>query len=399
MSGVGLFTLASLACGLSNSEGQLIAARAVQGLGAAILSPSALSIISTTFQEGSERNKALGVWGAMGGGGAAVGVLMGGVLTKWLGWEWIFFVNVPVGAAVLLLTRSIVRESRSNAATRHFDAAGAVLITSALVLLVFALTRANTVGWGAAQTLLILAGSAVLHAAFLAVELRSKAPLVPLGIFRRLRTLSGANVVGFLLGGLTFAMFFMLSLYMQQVLGLSALQTGVGYLAVALTAVASSGVAQAFVTKIGVKPTMTFGVALMGLGNLWFTQVSAGGSYAVDLLPGFLAIGVGIGFSFVPMSIAALAGVEAEEAGLASGLINTSQQIGGALGVALFSTVATSRTDHLRAGGESLRSALAGGFSVAFWVAVGFAAAALLATLLMIHREELAAVPTAAEVG
>jgi EmrB/QacA subfamily drug resistance transporter len=396
MFGVALFTLASLACGLSNSEGTLIAARAVQGLGAAILSPSALSIISTTFDEGADRNKALGIWGAMGGSGAAVGVLAGGVLTKWLGWEWIFFVNVPVGAAVLLLTRTVVRESRAETARRNFDAAGAVLITSALVLLVFALTRADDVGWASAQTLLILAASALLQVAFIAVELRSKAPLVPLGIFLRLRTLTGANVVGFLLGGLTFAMFFMLSLYMQQVLGLSALQTGAGYLAVALTAIASSGVAQALVTRIGVKPAMTFGIALMALGNVWFTQVSADGSYVVDLLPGFFAIGVGLGFSFVPMSIAALAGVAPHEAGLASGLINTSQQIGGALGVAVFSTVSTTRTSHLTKSGESLPSALTGGFSLAFWVAVGFAVAGLVATLTMIRREELAAVPAEA---
>ena len=253
----------------------------------------------------------------MGGSGAAVGVLTGGVLTKWLGWEWIFFVNVPVGATALMLTRAVVRESRAETPAAPFDAAGAVLITSGLVLLVFALTRADNVGWASAETLSILAGSAVLHAAFLAVELRSKAPLVPLGIFVRLRTLTGANVVGFLLGGLTFAMFFMLSLYMQQVLGLSALQTGAGYLAVALTAIASAGVAQALVTRIGVKPAMAFGLLLMALGNVWFTQVSAGGSYAVDLLPGFFAIGVGLGFSFVPVSIAALAGVEAHEAGLA----------------------------------------------------------------------------------
>jgi EmrB/QacA subfamily drug resistance transporter len=399
MFGVALFTLASLACGLSNSEGTLIAARAVQGLGAAILSPSALSIISTTFDEGAERNKALGVWGAMGGSGAAVGVLAGGVLTKWLGWEWIFFVNVPVGAVVLLLTRSVVRESRSDAAQRHFDAAGAVLITSSLVLLVFALTRADDVGWASTETLLILGASALLLAAFLAVELRSKAPLVPLGIFARLRTLTGANVVGFLLGGLTFAMFFMLSLYMQQVLGLSALQTGAGYLAVALTAIVSAGVAQAFVTRIGVKPAMTFGVLLMTLGNLWFTQVSADGSYAVDLLPGFFAIGVGLGFSFVPMSIAALAGVAPHEAGLASGLINTTQQIGGALGVAIFSTVSTTRTSHLTKAGDSISSALTGGFSLAFWVAVGFGVAGLVATLTMIHREELAAPAEAPGLG
>jgi EmrB/QacA subfamily drug resistance transporter len=391
MIGVALFTTASLLCGLSTSEGMLIGARAVQGLGAAILSPSALSIITTTFEEGAERNKALGIWGAMGGSGAAVGVLLGGVLTKWLGWEWIFFVNVPVGATVLALTRSVVRESRAGHAARHFDAAGAVLITSALSLLVYALTQANRNGWASARTIGVLAASAALHVAFLSVEHRSQAPLVPLGIFRRLRTLTGANVVSFLVGGLTFAMFFMLSLYMQQVLGLSALQTGAGYLAVALTAIASSGAAQALVTKIGgVKPVMTAGVILMGLGNLWFTQVSPDGSYAVDLLPGFFAIGVGIGFAFVPMSIAALAGVAPHEAGLASGLFNTSQQIGGALGVAVFSSVATTRTAHLAAQGDSQSAALTSGFALAFWVAVGFAALALLATLTMIHQDEIA---------
>jgi EmrB/QacA subfamily drug resistance transporter len=396
MVGVALFAAASLACGLSNSEGMLIAARAVQGLGAAILSPAALSIISTTFAEGSERNKALGIWGAMGGSGAAVGVLMGGVLTKWLGWEWIFFVNIPVGVAVLLLVRSVVRESRSEHAARQYDALGAVLITSALVLLVYALTRANVNGWGSAETIGVLAVSAVLHIAFVVVELRSKAPLVPLGIFARLRTLTGANVVAFLLGGLTFAMFFMLSLYMQQVLGMSALQAGAGYLAVALTAIVSAGVAQATVTKIGVKPAMIFGLALMTLGNVWFTQVSPDGSYPVDLLPGFFAIGIGLGFSFVPVSIAALAGVAPQEAGLASGLFNTSQQIGGALGVALFSTVSTNRTQHLLAEGQSRAQALTSGFALSFWVAVGFGVAALLAALLMVHGEELATVPAEA---
>jgi EmrB/QacA subfamily drug resistance transporter len=390
MGGLALFTVASLVCGLSTSEGMLIAARAVQGLGAAILSPAALSIITTTFEEGSERNKALGIWGAMGGTGAAFGVLMGGILTKALGWEWIFFVNVPIGIFAFAFTRSVVRESRAGHAGRQFDAAGAVLITSALSLLVYALTQANRVGWTSARTIGILVASAVLHAAFIAVEHRSRDPLVPLGIFARLRTLTGANVVSFLVGGLTFAMFFMLSLYMQQVLGLSALQTGTGYLAVALTAIASSGVAQALVTRAGVKPVLIVGVILMGLGNVWFTQVSADGSYWVDLLPGFFAIGVGLGFSFVPLSIAALAGVEPQEAGLASGLFNTSQQIGGALGVAIFSTVSTDRASTLLKEGESQAAALTGGFTLAFWVAVGFAAAALLATLLMIHREELA---------
>jgi EmrB/QacA subfamily drug resistance transporter len=388
MSGVALFTAASLLCGLSTSEGMLIGARAVQGLGAAILSPSALSIITTTFQEGSERNKALGIWGAMGGSGAAVGVLMGGVLTKWLGWEWIFFVNVPIGAGVLLVTRSIVRESRVDAKERHFDALGAAVITSALVLLVYALTQANTNGWSSAKTIGVLAVSAVLHALFVVIEHRSQAPLVPLGIFRRLRTLTGANVVTFFLGGLTFAMFFMLSLYMQQVLDLSALQSGVGYLPVALTSVVAAGIAQATVTKTGVKPALIFGLVMMALGNLWFTQVSADGSYAVDLLPGFFAIGIGLGFSFVPVSIAALAGVTQHEAGLASGLFNTSQQIGGALGVAVLSTIATRRS-----GGSFMPDDLTRGFSTAFWVAVAFAIVALIATLTMIHREEIEAVP------
>jgi MFS family permease len=328
----------------------------------------------------------------MGGSGAAVGVLLGGILTKALGWEWIFFVNVPVGALVLATTRSIIEESRAGAATRHFDALGAVLITSALSLLVFALTQANRVGWGSAQTIGILIASAALHVAFIAVEHRSQAPLVPLGIFSRLRTLTGANVVSFFVGALTFAMFFMLSLYMQQVLGLSALQTGAGYLAVALTAIGSAGAAQALVTKVGVKPVMIVGVTLMGLGNLWFTQVSPDGSYAVDLLAGFFAIGIGLGFSFVPLSIAALAGVVPHEAGLASGLFNTSQQIGGALGVAVFSTVATNRTSDLLKQGDSQAVALTSGFSLAFWVAVGFAAIALVATLTMIHREELGTV-------
>jgi EmrB/QacA subfamily drug resistance transporter len=398
MAGVALFTVASLLCGLSTSEGMLIAARAVQGLGAAILSPSALSIITTTFDEGAERNKALGIWGAMGGSGAAVGVLMGGILTKALGWEWIFFVNVPIGVAALALTRSVVRESRVESTERRFDVAGAVLITSALSLLVYALTQANRVGWTSARTIAILVVSAVLHVAFLAVEHRSRAPLVPLGIFARLRTLTGANVVSFLVGGLTFAMFFMLSLYMQQVLGLSALQTGAGYLAVALTAIVSAGVAQALVTRASVKPVLIVGVVLMGLGNIWFTQVSADGSYFVDLLPGFFAIGVGLGFSFVPLSIAALAGVAPREAGLASGLFNTSQQIGGALGVAVFSTVSTNRAATLLKEGESQAAAHTSGFTVAFWVAVGFAVAALIATLLMIHREELG-VPAAEATG
>jgi EmrB/QacA subfamily drug resistance transporter len=317
-----------------------------------------------------------------------LGPVVGGLILEHLHWSWIFFVYVPIGIGVLLVTRSIVRESRVEAKERHFDALGAALITSSLVLLVYALTQANSNGWSSAETIGVLAASAVLMVLFLVTEHRSKAPLIPLGIFRRLQTLTGANIVTFFLGALTFAMFFMLSLYMQQVLGLSALQTGVGYLAVALTAVVSAGVAQAGVTKIGVKPALLFGLAMMALGNLWFTQVSPDGSYAVDLLPGFFAIGIGLGFSFVPVSIAALAGVTQHEAGLASGLFNTSQQIGGALGVAILSTVATRRS-----GGSFSPDALTRGFSTAFWVAVAFAIVAIVATLTMIHPKEIEAAP------
>jgi EmrB/QacA subfamily drug resistance transporter len=392
LAGLALFTVASLLCGLATTDEMLIATRALQGFGAAIISPAALSIVSVTFDEGAERNKALGIWGAVGGSGAAVGVLLGGVLTKWLGWEWIFFVNVPVGVAVFFLIPFAIRESRVEVALRRFDVAGAVLITTSLVLLVFALTRADDIGWSSGETIGILLGSAALLIAFLAVELRSKAPLVPLGIFRRLRTLSGANVVGLLASALMFAMFYMLSLYMQQVLGFSALQAGAGYLSVALTAVVTAGVAQALVTRIGVKPALAGGVILLSAGNLWFTQVSPDGSYPVDLLPGFFMIGVGIGFTFVPMSIAALVGVRNHEAGLASGLINTSQQIGGALGVAVLATVSTARSTRLVREGESNAVALTSGFGLAFWVAFAFGIAALAATLLMIRREELAAV-------
>ena len=393
--GVVLFTLASLWCGLSSSEWMLIVARAVQGSGAAIISPAALSIITTTFREGSERNKALGIWGAMGGGGAAAGVLLGGILTTYLGWEWIFFVNVPIGAFVVAFTPAIVRESRVATHTQY-DAAGAITVTAGLMVLVFALVKAPDYSWTSGRTILLFAASAVLLALFVAIELRAREPLVPLGIFARLRTLTGANVVGFLLGSIVFAMFFILSLYMQQVLGFSALRAGLGYLAVALTAIVSAGVAQALVTRIGVKPALAFGLVALLAGNLWFTQVSVDGSYAVDLLPGFFAIGIGLGFSFVPVSIAALAGVSYAEAGLASGLINTTQQIGGALGLAVLWTVASSHSTSLLERGTSTPDALTSGFSWAFWVAVGFAVAGLVATLVMIRREELATVEAGA---
>ena len=390
MVGLASFALFSLLAGLATSPAMLIVARLLQGAAGAVLSPSVFSIASVLFREGSERNKALGILGAIAGSGAAIGVLLGGVLTEYVGWEWIFFVNVPIGLAALLLVPVFVAESRADGLARHFDTAGAVTVTGSLMLLVYGLTQTTNAGWGSAQTIGVLIGSAVLMAAFVAVELRSRSPLVPLGFFRR-RTPTGANIIGLGLGTMVFGMFFLLSLYMQQVLGFSAMKTGVGYLAVALTAVVASGVSQALVTKIGVKPVLSGGMLLLGGGLAYFTQVSVGGSYLADLLPGFLLIGVGLGFAFVPVSIAALAGIGGREAGLASGLINTTQQVGGALGLAILATVSTTRTEHLLADGDGRASALTSGFALAFWVGVAFAAVSLVATLVALRRRDLAA--------
>jgi EmrB/QacA subfamily drug resistance transporter len=395
MAGLALFALFSLLCGLSTSSGMLIAMRALQGAAGAILSPSVFSITTVTFAEGAERNKALGILGAIAGSGAAIGVLLGGVLTEYAGWEWIFFVNVPIGVVALFLVPLVVRESRITDLERHFDVAGAATITAGLMLFVYGLTRAPTVGWSSAETIGSFIGCVVLLAAAVMIELRSRSPLVPLSIFRR-RTLTGANIVGFILGTMVFGMFFLLSLYMQNVLGFSALQTGVGYLAVALTAVVASGVAQALVTKTGVKPALTAGMLLLAGGLAYFTQISVDGSYFGDLFVGFVLVGVGLGFSFVPVSIAALAGATSKEAGLASGLINTSQQIGGALGLAILATVSTTRTSNLLDEGVSQPSALTQGFQLAFWVGVGFALAAVAATLLTLKRDDLRLEPQTA---
>jgi EmrB/QacA subfamily drug resistance transporter len=398
MLGLALFAGFSLLCGFSTSGGMLIAARALQGVAGAILSPSVFSIVTVTFEEGSERNKALGILGAIAGSGAAIGVLLGGVLTEYAGWEWIFYINAPIAVIAFLLTRRFVRESRLDVAQRRFDAAGAITITLGLMLLVYGLTQAPSKGWGSAQTIGALIGFVVLMGLTLLIESRSKWPLVDLKFFRK-RTPTAANIVGFGLGTMMFGMFFLLSLYMQQVLGYSALKTGVGYLAVALSAIVSSGVAQALVTRAGVKPVLVTGLGLVGGGLIYFTQISVNGSYVSDLLPGFLLLGIGLGFSFVPISIAALSGIEPREAGLASGLINTSQQIGGALGVAILTTVATTRTENLISEGTPQPNALTDGFSLAFWVAAGFAAISIIATLVAIKRSDLQAAPAGAPVG
>ena len=393
--GVVVFTVASLLAGLAWSEASLIGARALQGLGAAIITPAALSILSVTFAEGRDRNIALGVWGAVGGFGAAAGVLLGGILTDALSWEWIFFVNVPVGIAAFALAPVLLKESR-DARVKTFDVPGAVLVTGGLSLLVYAITAGGRDGWLAGETLALFTGSVVLLAGFVAWELRHPEPLMRFGIFRT-RTVAGANVAGFIMGTVLFSMFLILTLYMQQVLGYSAMKTGVAYLAVAGTAIIWSTVAAQLVTRIGVKPVLTVGMAMLTAGLVYFTQVSLGGSYFADLLPGFLIIGVGIGFSFVPISIAALAGVQPAEAGLASGLINTSQQIGGALGIAALSTIATTRTADAVASGSAQSAALVDGFTAAFFAAAIAAALGIVAALTLIRRDELEQVPEKAE--
>ena len=390
--GVAVFSAASLVCGLAGSTGVLVAARAVQGLGAAIVSPATLSIITTTFQEGSERNKALGIWGAMGGSGAAAGVLFGGILVKYLGWEWIFFVNVPVGALVLALAPRIVRESRAPDVGRNFDVIGASSVTGGLALLVYAISKAPVDGWSDATTIVLLIAAAALIAFFVFWETRVPNPLMPLSIFR-IRTLAGANVVGALLGASIFADFFLLTLYVQNVLGYSPLKTGITFLATAGTTVVVAGLSQWLSTKLGPKPVMATGLALNTIALVWYAQIPVDGTYVNDLLGGYLLFGFGLAFAFIPVSIAALAGVGPREAGLASGLLNTAQQVGGAIGVAIASSVAVSHTTHLLQTGHSTPDALTSGYALAFWVIAGISAAGVAAALVLVKNE----VPTVAE--
>jgi EmrB/QacA subfamily drug resistance transporter len=386
LAGVGLFTVSSLLAGFAWSESSLIAFRATQGLGGALLAPAALSILTTTFAEGRERNIALGVWGAVSGSGAAAGVLLGGLLTSSLSWSWIFFINVPVGIALVAVGPLLLRESRAELGHRYFDFAGAATVTGGLMLLVYAMTRATEIGWGTGQTIGLLAASAALILSFVAIELRSRAPLLPMRIFR-LRTLTGANVTAFLLGTSVFSQFFLGTLYMQQVLGYSAIETGVAYLPLTLTIIALATVAQNLVTRIGVRRVMPVGLALATGALVLLAQVPAGGHYFFDLFPAFLISAVGLAFTFVPMTIAALMGVEAADAGVASGLLNTSQQIGGAIGLAVASTIATTFTSHY-VGSHAVSAlspaALTYGFQITFYVLAGLAAlAAVLAATLI----------------
>ena len=395
--GLVLFAAASLLGGLSTSEGQLIAARALQGLGAAILSPAALSIVTNTFAEGAERNKALGVWGAVAGGGGAAGVLLGGILTDGLGWEWVLFVNVPIALGAALLSPRLLAESR-NEGRVPLDVAGAVSITAGLSLFVYTMVTANDYGWTSLHTLGLGALSVALIAGFVFIERRQQDPLVPFPGLFRIRTILGGNLAAIMTAMSLFSMFFFITLYMQNVLGFSPLKTGVAYLPLAVGIILAAGVASVLTTRLGAKRVFVGGLLLVAVALAWFSQVSPDGSYGSDVLFPSILAALGLGFSFVPMTIVAVAGVEPHEAGLASGLINTSQQVGGALGLAILSAIWTSRLDD----GFAPKVASTNGMHDAFIAGSGFAVlgAILVATLVSSAAADAAAeselVPVAA---
>ncbi len=386
--GVVVFSAASLLGGLAWSDTAMIVARALQGVGAAIMTPAALSILTTTFEEGAERNKALGVWGAVGASGGTFGLIVGGVLADTIGWEWIFLLNVPIGLAVLALTPFLVGESRRSTGLRHFDLAGALSVTAAIALVVYATVDANEAGWGSAQTVGLFVASAVLLAAFVLVERRSAAPLMPFRIFR-LRSLAGSNAAGFAFGGAIFGMFFVITLYLQQVLGFSPLEAGLAWLATSLTVLVAAILTQGLVTKIGMRVPLVVGSAVTALGIFLLSRVSAEESYLSGLLPAMVVAGVGMGMAFVSMSIGALEGVAEHDAGLASGLINTSQQIGAALGVAILSSVAIARTEDVLLGApDTVRAvAVTEGFQSALVVGAVFALAGGVLAAALIRRQ------------
>ena len=386
MAGIALFSAASLACGLSESEATLLIARGAQGLGGAMVSPAALSIILTTFAEGSERNRALAVWGAIAGAGGAVGLLLGGAIVEVLSWRWVFFVNVPIGAAVLLLAPRILAESRAEGVRRGYDLEGATAITLGTMALVFTLIKVNDWGWGSARTLVGLAVAAALLVGFVWIERRQANPLVPLRIFAN-RSLAASDATMLLAAAALFGMFFFCTLYLQQVLGYNALKTGVAYLPLSIALIGSSGLASQVVDRLTPKPVLVAGLFIATVGFALFTRLDAHGDYAGQVVPAMVVMGVGFGMAFVPITIAATSGVAAGDSGLASGLLNTTQQVGGSLGLAVLSAVSTSRTTSALDGGSAPAAALTHGFTGAFTVsAILCAAAAVVAMVLLPGR-------------
>jgi EmrB/QacA subfamily drug resistance transporter len=400
MFGVGLFVSSSLLCGLAWSPAVLIAARVVQGVSAAIMAPTALSLLMTVFPEGPDRNKALGIWGGIGGVGATAGLLIGGPVTSSLGWEWVFFINIPVGLAVLLWTPRLLRESVNTACARCFDLAGAVTVTSALLLLVYAIAEAPATGWASVQTIGLLLASAALLALFGLIEARSPGPLVPLGIFRS-RALVGGNLVLLTAGMAIDGTLLIVTLFAQDVLGYSAVQFGLMTAVLTVMSVIGAYTAQAIVTKTGFRRVGAAGMVLVGAACLLLTQVSVDGSYFEDIFFGLLVFGTGLGAAFVASQIAALAGVAEEESGLAAGLVDSSFNIGGALGIAILSTVAVTRADDALSGvgREAELRAMTEGFQTAFAVAVGIAAVGALLAVLLFRPRGLVESPTVGAVS
>ena len=385
MAGLELFVLASLVGGLAQLQWVLITARAFQGLGAAIVSPAALSILTTTFREGAARNRALSIWGTVAAAGFAAGVLLGGILTDWLNWRWVMFVNVPIGLAAIGFSPFALRESREQSTMQQIDLAGAATVTAGLVLLVYALVQAPEVGWVAAATILPLLGAIALLALFVGIESRSSAPLVPLEIFHQ-RTLTGANLVGALLSAAVASMVFILTLYMQQVLGYSALQTGLAFLPHAIAAMIAAPIAAQLVSRLGVKQTLVLGMMASMVGLLLLTRISVQSNYVWDLLPGTVIVGWGIVTGIVSVTIAATSGISDRDQGLASGLLNTSQQIGSAVGLAILVAVATARTAAIASSIGNSLVATTSGFQAALGVGAGFAALGILVAVLMIRE-------------
>ena len=399
IAGLAVFTSASLGASLAGSAAVLITARAIQGLGAAAFLPAALSTVRNMFKEGAERNKALGIWGALAALGATAGVVFGGLLTRYAGWQYVFWLNVPVGAVALPLVRRVVPESRIDVRRRQYDPFGAVAVTAALVLLAYAIAQAPQVGWKAGQTIAELAIGGTLLAVFVAIESRGRAPLMPLRIFR-LQTLAGANAVGFLLGASFYAFIFIGTLYMQQVLGYSALKGGLTWAIAGGASMLFAGISQILVTKGSAKLVMALGMGCVGAGTLWLTQAPVHNMFWAHLFgPVLVGCGMGTAFSFIPISIAALAGVAENEAGVASGLIYTSQELGGALGIAIASSIAASHTQKLLHTGDTVRVALTGGFHSALWVAGAIALAAIPVTFLMIRKDDMAAAVAATAIA
>jgi EmrB/QacA subfamily drug resistance transporter len=392
MTGITLFTLASLTCGLSSSQGSLVAARAVQGFGGAIVSAVSLSLIVSLFVEPADRVKAMGVFGFVAAGGGTLGVLLGGVLTDLLDWHWIFLVNVPIGAAVCLLAPRVLPAGGSSAARGRLDAAGAVIVTSGLMIAVYAIVNGNQVGWLTTQTLGLLAAAGVLFAAFLVVESRVQSPLMPLGLLRR-RNLATANCVGVLWAAAMFAWFFLSALYLQLVLGYSPLQVGLAFLpANLIMAALSIGLSARLVMRFGIKLPLAAGLTIAALGLALLARTPVHGHYALDVLPSMILLGFGAGTAFNPVLMAAMGEVEPSEAGLASGIVNTAFMMGGALGLAVLASVAASRTNDLLAAGNTHAAALVGGYHVAFVIGAAFAllAAGLGARLLRAAPDERA---------